>query len=269
MVSERYYLGIDAGGTKTLALVADGAGRVLGSGRAGTGNWESVGLEGAFQAFDRAASEALRSAGLRPADLSAAGYALAGLDWPSDEGRLAPLLDRLGLPGPRQMVNDAFGALRAGAPDGFGVAVIAGTGSTIAGRNRAGRSFRTFGLGALWGEFQGASGLAFEAFRAMGRHYFGSGPATALEGRILEAYGAESVPALAEMISRGQAPWPDGSLAPLVIAAADGGDDVAIDIVRRAGAELGMNALAVARQLDLAGSVVEARGAGEPSPASR
>ena len=73
----QYFLGVDAGGTKTLALIADASGRVLGAGRSGTGNWESVGLDGAYEAYARALAEALRSAGLRPKDITAAGYALA------------------------------------------------------------------------------------------------------------------------------------------------------------------------------------------------
>ncbi|HWQ14555.1 MAG TPA: BadF/BadG/BcrA/BcrD ATPase family protein, partial [Roseiflexaceae bacterium] len=241
-----YYLGIDAGGTKTLALIADGEGRVLGAGRSGAGNWEVVGLEGAYLAYATAAEEALGSAGLRREQIAAAGYALAGMDWPSDEARLVPLIERLGLPGPRALVNDTFAALRAGAPEGVGVAVIAGTGSTIAGRNRAGRTFRTFGLGALWGEFQGASGLVWGAFRALGRSYFGSGPPTALEPRILAVCGASSVPELAERLSRGEADWPGGTLAPLVLEVAEAGDVVAQEIVREAGTEIGHTAAAVA-----------------------
>lgn len=38
-----FFLGIDAGATKTHALVADDSGHVLGLGQAGPGNWEGVG----------------------------------------------------------------------------------------------------------------------------------------------------------------------------------------------------------------------------------
>lgn len=251
-MTEKLFVGVDAGGTKTLALVTDASGRVLGAGRSGTGNWESVGLDGAYQAYELALGEALASAGVGRDRIAGAGYALAGMDWPSDEGRLNPVLDRLGVAGPRALVNDAFAALRAGSDDDVGVAVICGTGSTIAGRNRAGRTFRTFGLGSLWGEYQGASGLVWSACRALGRRHFGSGPETALEARLLAALGAASVPELAERISRGEAPWPGGRLAPLVLEAAAEGDAVAQEIVREAGAELGLNATAIARRLDLA-----------------
>jgi N-acetylglucosamine kinase-like BadF-type ATPase len=96
----RLYLGFDAGGTKTHAVIVDRTGHVRGVGRAGPGNWEIVGLEGAYRALAQALHEALTSAALDVADLGAAGYGLAGLDWPSDEERLTPVIERLGVPGP-------------------------------------------------------------------------------------------------------------------------------------------------------------------------
>ena len=37
-----YYLGVDVGGTKTHALIADEAGQALGFATGGPGNWEAV-----------------------------------------------------------------------------------------------------------------------------------------------------------------------------------------------------------------------------------
>jgi N-acetylglucosamine kinase-like BadF-type ATPase len=247
-----FYLGIDAGGTKTLALIVDEAGQVLGAGRAGSGNWESVGLEGALEAYAQALGDALSAAGLHVGDLAAAGYTLAGFDWPSDEGRLAPVVARLGVPGPYILMNDTAAALRAGTIDGVGVAVICGTGSTVAGCNRRGESFRTFGLGMLWGDYPGASGLVAAALGALGRAHFGSGPSTALEPAILAWYRAASVAELAEWASRGVITAPDAQLAPLVVEVAAQGDAVALEIVRAAGEQMGQNAAAVARRLELA-----------------
>lgn len=250
-MSDGYLLGIDAGGTKTHALIADRNGRVVGGGESGPGNWEVVGLDGAFAAYAQAIDCALRAAGIMRNDIIAAGYALAGLDWESDVARLESVIARLELPGPRTLVNDAFGALRAGSADGCGVVVIAGTGSTVAGRNRSGATFRTFGLGTNWGDFNGAAGLVLEATRAIGHAWIGRGPATALSDAFVQAYGAADVPDLVERVSRGAAPPPDGRLAPLVFAAADAGDEVACRIVRQAGEELGKTAAAVARKLAL------------------
>src|SRR3990170_4313894 len=66
-------LGADIGGTKTRVLIADGPGRTLGSGAAGPGNHEIVGYEGMARAVRAAISQALRAAGLKLPDVSAAG----------------------------------------------------------------------------------------------------------------------------------------------------------------------------------------------------
>ena len=245
------YLGIDAGGSKTLVMIADRHGHLLGVGRAGPGNWESVGLDGAFACYAQGVAEALHSAGIPRSQLAAAGYALAGVDWPSDERRLAGVVEQLDIPGPRIIVNDTLAALRAGSHDGTGVVVICGTGSTVAGRAPDGTSFRTFGLGPLWGDHGGAGGLVFAALRALALQHYGRLPATTLAPRLLDALGAADVLELAERISREEIPQPGGELAHLVIAAAADGDTVACSIVREAGAELGANAAAVAQRLGL------------------
>src|SRR5262245_57413163 len=76
MSERRYYLGVDAGGTKTHAAIADQDGRIVGVGQAGTGNWEIVGLKGAARTLERALKGALRATGLCAPDLAGAGYGL-------------------------------------------------------------------------------------------------------------------------------------------------------------------------------------------------
>jgi N-acetylglucosamine kinase-like BadF-type ATPase len=247
----RYYLGIDAGGTKTHALIADQAGRILGAGRAGTGNWESIGLEGAARVLQQAIDDALRAAGLQKSDLCGAGYGLAGLDWPSDEPRLLPIIQRLAVPGPHALVNDAYVALRAGSDEGYGVAVISGTGVNIAGHNRRGEHFRTFGLGNEWGDYGSSSDLVQRATRAVGYAYIGRGPATLLSQRFVEIYQVRDILELVEQITRGLAPPPRGRLAPLVFTTAAEGDAVAQAVLVEAGQELGHNVVAVAGRLGL------------------
>ena len=247
----RLYLGLDVGGTKTHALIVDQTGHIRGVGRAGPGNWEIVGLDGAYRALARTLDEALSGAGLGVDDLSAAGYGMAGLDWTSDEACLRPVIQRLGVPGPSVLVNDAFAALRAGARDGCGVAIVASTGTTIAGRNRRGERFRTFGHSAKWGDFGCAVHVVWLATRAVGHAYFGRGRPTALTERFIDLYGVGDVPELVENISRGRAEQPDGRLAALVFEVAAEGDAAAQKVVRCVGQELGKNALAVARRLGL------------------
>ena len=247
------FVGVDAGGTKTHALVADESGEVLGVGRAGTGNWEGVGLDGALAALRQAVGEALTAARTSPQEVTAAGYGLAGLDWPSDEARLRPLVEELGLSGPSVLVNDTFVALRAGAREPWGVVIVAGTGTTVAGRNRRGEMARTLGLGYPFDDWGSAPDLAQAALHAVARAYTGRGPATALSNRLVRLVGAADVADLLEGVSR----W-RYNLFPLVadvvralMEEADGGDGAAREIVLRAGRELGGGAVVVIRRLGM------------------
>ncbi|MFL6251770.1 MAG: BadF/BadG/BcrA/BcrD ATPase family protein, partial [Actinomycetes bacterium] len=104
-------LGVDGGGSKTHALVADARGEVLGFASAGRSNWEDIGLEAAGAALAEAVGGALAGAGVAPAELAASAFGLAGLDWDSDRPMLGALLDPLGLGGPRRLENDSFIAL--------------------------------------------------------------------------------------------------------------------------------------------------------------
>jgi len=248
-IEQRYYLGIDAGGSKTHAIVVDQTGAILGAGRAGTGNWESAGLEGAEGVYAQVLRDALEMAGLHASDLCAAGYGLAGVDWPSDEQRLRPVIQTLGVPGPHALVNDAFAALRAGSDENCGVAVISGTGVTVAGRNREGERLRTFALGNQWGDFGSASDIVRLATRAIAYSHLSRGPKTLLTARFVARFGARDVPDMVERITRGQAARPDGRLAPLVFATAAEGDAVARRILVDAAYELGYNTVAIARRL--------------------
>ncbi len=247
------FVGVDAGGTKTHALVADESGEVLGVGRAGTGNWEGVGLDGALAALRQAVGEALSAARTSPQEVTAAGYGLAGLDWPSDEARLRPLVEELGLSGPSVLVNDTFVALRAGAREPWGVVIVAGTGTTVAGRNRRGEMARTLGLGYPFDDWGSAPDLAQAALHAVARAYTGRGPATALSDRLIRLVGAADVADLLEGVSR----W-RYNLFPLVadvvqalMEEADSGDGAAREIVLRAGRELGGGAVVVIRRLGM------------------
>ena len=110
----RAVLGVDGGGSKTHALVADERGEVLGFSSSGRSNWEDTGLEAAGAALAEAIGGALAAAQVPPGALAASAFGLAGLDWDPDRPMLGALLDPLGLAGPRRLENDSFIALRAG-----------------------------------------------------------------------------------------------------------------------------------------------------------
>ncbi|MBN2148090.1 MAG: hypothetical protein JW726_11915, partial [Anaerolineales bacterium] len=78
-----YFLGIDIGGSKSHALIADETGRAIGFGKAGAGSWEAVGYPVLTQVLQSITSQALSLAGIRIEQISGAGLGVAGFDWPS------------------------------------------------------------------------------------------------------------------------------------------------------------------------------------------
>ena len=60
----KYYLGADLGSSKTDILICDETGRVLGVGKAGSGNHQVVGYEGMANALEKGIRQALAEAGI-------------------------------------------------------------------------------------------------------------------------------------------------------------------------------------------------------------
>jgi N-acetylglucosamine kinase-like BadF-type ATPase len=240
-------LGVDGGGTKTHVLVTDLSGRVLGSGTSGPSNWEDVGIVGAGETLRAAVLEAVHEAGVLPSDVVGCVFGLAGMDWDADHRRMHSLPDSFAFGGPSDVVNDSFVALRAGASHPWGVVVIAGTGAICGGRNGAGETFRTFGLGWEYGDFGSATDVSFEGVRAVAEAATGKGTPTALGDAMCAETAQGSVLQLLEELSRGRL---DATrFGPLVVQAASDGDEVARAILQRAGDSLGRSAAAVIRRL--------------------
>lgn len=133
-------LGLDGGGSKTECAVDAPDGRRLALTRGGGSNHEGIGFDGAAAVVGEVVSAALRQAGVRPGEVAAACFAMAGVDLPPDREDLQRrVVAPLGLACPTRICNDAFAGFRAGAGAEAGVGVSLGTGATFCGRGRAGR----------------------------------------------------------------------------------------------------------------------------------
>ena len=242
-------LGVDIGGSKTRVLIADGDGRKLGAGQAGAGNHEVVGYDGMGRALGDATGQALAAAGLKLEDVSAAGLGVAGYDWPSQRQPILDVLDQLGYNMSLEIVNDAILGLLAGSEEGWGVAVIAGTGCNCWGWDRTRqRVGHATGGGPRMGEHAGGGDLVQRAVQALAYEWTRRGPPTALTPLLVAHAGARDLEDLLEGLMTGVYRL-EAAAAPLVFRAAAEGDAVAEGLVRWAGQELGELANAVTRQL--------------------
>jgi N-acetylglucosamine kinase-like BadF-type ATPase len=243
-------LGVEAGGSHCHALVAGRDGTVLGAGtNRDSGNWEDVGIGAAAGALRSCVREALDAASTGPDDVAAAVFALAGIDFPIDEGRLAGVPAATGLTGEVRLMNDAYAALRAGTPRPYGVVVAAGTGSVVAGRNERGEQARTLGLGPTFGDTGSASEVSEAGVTAVAYAHLGRGPATRLTDLMIAEARAGSVEDFLEGAARLRID--PSCFAPVVVQAAAAGDEAACGVLARAGEALGDTAVHVIRSLGM------------------
>ncbi|GAB3973185.1 BadF/BadG/BcrA/BcrD ATPase family protein [Actinoallomurus acanthiterrae] len=247
-------VGVDGGNSKTDLVLADTDGRLLAWVR-GTGtrpHTDGMAVTGG-QLADLT-RRGLSEAGLpETAAVTVGAYFLANVDVPDDEQEALRQLSQLGVAERILVRNDTLAILRAGAPEGWGVAVVSGAGINAVGVHPDGRSARFLSLGDITGDWGGGMGVARAALGAAVRAGDGRGPATALREVLPGRFGLPTVEAVALAVTAGKISAMELlALAPLVFAAAaDGGDAVARGIVTRLGDEIVTMVTALLRRLDL------------------
>ena len=246
-----HVLGIDAGGTKTVCLLADEDGHVLAEAHGSGANLQSAGELEVEKVLHQVMEAALAQHDVRPA---ATCLGIAGVDRPGDAEAVRGIMRRIGFKTRTLVVNDALVALVAGAGDEPGVVVVAGTGSIAYGRNAAGQAARAGGWGYLLGDEGGGFWIGRAALSAVVRQFDGRGPATLLTGMVLQhMHLASPTELIHEIYYRDLQRHTIAGLAALVQDATDAGDAVAAQILVRAGGELAAAAASVITRLGMRG----------------
>ena len=154
----------------------------------------------------------------------------------------------IGLNAPVEAVNDTIIGLLAGSSQGWGVAVVAGTGTNCWGWDKDHHIGRVTGVG--YGEHGGAGSLIDRALSSIAYEWTKRGPQTLLTSEFLHLTGAKDIPSLIEDLEMGEYTF-GSDYAPVVYKVAVQGDPVALSIIQWAGSELGYTAQAVIRQLGI------------------
>jgi len=257
-------LAIDGGNSKTDAALVAADGTLLASAR-GPGVPSHLTLEGMVGVLGSVARAAVARAGLPPAGpgtriarhLSAC---VANADLPEEEQELTEALRAEGWTDTTHVANDTFAVLRAGldgpAPH-WGVGVTCGAGINCVGVAPDGRTTRFLSLGVLSGDWGGGYGLGHEAIWWAIRAEDGRGPQTALRESVAAHFGEASMHDVAVAFhTRKLGRDAIIGLVPVLFEAAEGGDGVAADIVRRQASEVSVMALTAIRRLGLSGQPV-------------
>jgi len=245
----RHVLGIDAGGTKTRALLADEEGRVLAGASGGGANLRTHGELEVEKVLHAVVEEAESAAGARP---EAVALGIACADRPEDHAVLGAILRRIGFRRHVLITNDARIAFVAGSPARVGLALVCGTGSIAWGQNAAAEIARSGGWGWHLGDEGSGFWIGVRAIRQVLRGADGRGQPTALEKPLFEHFAIGHAEQILHAVYDGDFPRHHVAMfAVRVEEAALAGDAVAREILSSAAQELTLAARSVIERLRL------------------
>ena len=244
-----HVLGIDAGGTKTVCLLANEHGAILAEARGPGANLQVVGELEVEKVLHNVMETALDDHHSQPAAVC---LGIAGVDREDDSRIVRGIMRRIGAGSRVLVVNDALVALEAGARGEPGIVIICGSGSIAYGRNRSGLAGRSGGWGHVIGDEGSGYWIGQHAVRAVMRQADGRGPKTALTDKVLAHFGVADAAGLVHVVySRDTARRNIATLGPVVQDAAAGGDEVAIRLLAAAAMELAQAAESVTARLHM------------------
>lgn len=246
-------LGVDGGGTKTHAVIADLDGNILGSAANGGANWERIGLKAVASSLEELITSVTTDAGITKKDIVGATFALAGVDWDEDKSMFASTIENLELGAPVQLMNDSFAALYAGIPNGIGIVSIAGTGGKTTGCDGV-TTLQTMGMDL--GEAGGAGQLLALCLDSIARMHHGIAPKSDMFTLIPATLGFSDMKDFFSAIARDRVSL-DESLAPLIFDLANSGDITAIENVTKVASQHALDVFGIYSLLDFRGQSVK------------
>ena len=244
-----YVLGLDGGGTKTLAQAMNAEGRPLFRVGGGALNLNSETPDRVRAVVRDILQQAGRQAGGPPAAVC---IAAAGVSNPAAAQVLRAGAQEAGYAGPVQVTGDHMAALAGALGRPEGLILIAGTGSICAGRTADGREARSGGFGHLIDDEGSGYAMGRDVLRAVIEAWDGRGPETCLTKQVCETLNVQDAAGIVAFVYAPVCTKRDiAALARLLPQAAAADDAAALAIYRRAARELARLAEAVARRLKL------------------
>ncbi len=247
------FMAIDIGKTKTIAVTFNQNLDILGSVSGGPAD---IILEPDIikRNIDGVMKTCLDVSGLKFNDIDLIVFSWAGLDTKKDFEIAWSYVKELNYPIEKIIIEHdavaAFYAVTWGEP---GIAIIAGTGAIAFGIDKRGRRARSSGWGWLVGDEGSASWIALQALNAASRAYDDRGRYTSLVDRIKNFFGVNDLLEIVTYIYR-MKPFDIGRIASIAVFVdeeAEKGDEIAMEIMRRAGLELALAVYTVAQKLDM------------------
>ncbi|HLJ56159.1 MAG TPA: BadF/BadG/BcrA/BcrD ATPase family protein [Chthonomonadaceae bacterium] len=220
-------LGIDGGGTKTAALLADESGAELGAGSGGPGNIANNDDAALRRSLRGAIGAALQAAGLPESTrFAAACAAVAGYSAPQRLEAFQALMPEVAEADAYRVEPDYTAAYWGATHGEPGVVVIAGTGAVAYGRNAEGQERKEDGLGFLLGDRGSGFNLGVRVLRYT-LERMQAGALDELSTSVLLHTKAQSESEIIQWLYGEFSPPRVASLSPVVGRLAEAGDEAA------------------------------------------
>ncbi|MCA9832387.1 MAG: hypothetical protein KC435_00410 [Thermomicrobiales bacterium] len=247
-MSTMFYAGVDGGGTKTAIVVVDDTGNEVARATTTTSNSAVIGHANAAGVLCDLVEKTCGTAGIAM-PLAGLWCGLSGSDRPEDQAQLQPRLEHLTRD--LRLTNDAELAMGA-LPGEVGIVLVSGTGSIAFGRNPEGKRHRASGWGHIFGDYGSGYDIARKALYQYSAYIDGYGPWTSLVDRFTELYELTDPYSIINRIYDVKTTKGDiARLSRVVVAEANHGDAVSIQIINDVADDLAVYADAVARKLSL------------------
>jgi glucosamine kinase len=238
-----FFLGLDAGGTKTTAALGDET-TVLARANGGSIKPLRVSQEQAQANLGALLADVAKQSGVDLRHITASCVGTAGLRLPQTDGWMRTIISNC-VSGAIDVCGDEEIALDAGFPGQAGVLVIGGTGSNTLGRTSKGTLLTVGGWGPVLGDQGSGYWIGHQALRVALRARDFRQPTRILE-RVIKFW---NTPSLEDVINTAHSSPDFSLLAPLVVQCAEEGDAVALELLERGGRMLGEDAAEAFRQV--------------------
>jgi len=244
--NEQYVIGVDGGGTKTIAALADLKGQIIKTVKTGPSSPRNVGIEKTADNVAKAINKVLRRGVVS---------VFVGLPAVQEEykNKLKDIEKKIGKRVKKDLKiktgSDQLVAFRSGTDEKTGVVIIAGTGCAVHGW-RGGREVKVSGWGWLADEGS-AIWVGRKTLQAVFKDIDDRGEKTNLTKIVLDKFKAKTPERLSQKIYKENFLEIISSLSVIADKAADQGDKIAREILREAGDETALAVNTVVRKLGL------------------
>ena len=252
MKQTRYIIGMDGGGTKTHAIIADLNGSIRAEHIGGPSNFQIIGVEKAAKTIYDLVKDCCESAECSVDQVHAVVLGLTGAGRIADQERMAKGVLRYARSKKTKLKNvivesDARIALEGAFKGKPGIILIAGTGSIAFGKDAKDRVHRVGGWGRIIGDEGSGYFIGRLGLTAVAQHLDGRGEKTILAKMAAKKFGLTDQTAIINAVYKNG--FDVASLAPLVLDAAKKKDVVSRMIVEYAAIQLSEHIEVMAKKI--------------------